>query len=63
MFAARNTPTARAFLRAWADMLTDPEKERHSDPAHRGIDDQMVGPLTSSMHLEGTAAAPRPACC
>lgn len=45
IFAARNTPGARAFLAAWADMLTDPEKERHTDPARRGIDDQMAANL------------------
>ncbi|KAL4422581.1 hypothetical protein ABPG75_008778 [Micractinium tetrahymenae] len=42
MFAARNTPAARAFLLAWAGMLLDPSRERHTDPAHRGIDDQMA---------------------
>ena len=42
LFAARNCPPARAFLAAWADMLTDPEHERHTDAARRGIDDQMA---------------------
>lgn len=42
IFAARNAPATRTFLAAWADMLTDPERERHSDPARRGIDDQMA---------------------
>ena len=42
LFAARNCPPARAFLAAWADMLTDPEHEHHTDAARRGIDDQMA---------------------
>jgi len=42
LFAARNTPAARNALRVWANMLTDPTKEHHTDPAHRGIDDQMA---------------------
>ena len=37
LFAARNTPGARAFLAAWSGMLTDPAHERHTDPAHRCV--------------------------
>ncbi|PSC76658.1 glycosyltransferase family 77 [Micractinium conductrix] len=40
LFAARNTPRARAFLEAWADMLTDSKQERDADA--RGVDDQLA---------------------
>jgi len=40
LFAARNTPRSRAFLAAWADMLTDPDQERDYD--NRGVDDQLA---------------------
>ncbi|KAL4452531.1 hypothetical protein ABPG75_008193 [Micractinium tetrahymenae] len=39
LFAARNTPAARAFLAAWADMLTDKDRERDRE---RGVDDQLA---------------------
>lgn len=42
MFAARNTLAARAILRGWADMLTDPKHEHHTDAGHQGVDDQMA---------------------
>lgn len=39
LFATRNTPAARAFLAAWADMLTDKGRERDRG---RGVDDQLA---------------------
>lgn len=39
LFAARNTPAARAFLAAWAAMLTDEGRERDGG---RGVDDQLA---------------------
>lgn len=42
LFAARNTAGARAVLRAWAGVLTDPAKERADDPEHREVDDQLA---------------------
>lgn len=42
LFAARNRPATRAFLRAWFETLTDSGKEHHSDSEHRGIDDQLA---------------------
>eukprot|EP00887_Chlorella_sp_A99_P000964 scaffold5.g964.t1 len=42
LFVARNVPRARALLASWAGLLIDPARERHTNPSHVGIDDQMA---------------------
>jgi hypothetical protein len=41
MFAARNTPAARAFLTAWAVMLEDPGTEK-DEGTRQYVEDQMA---------------------
>lgn len=55
LFAARNTAGARAVLRAWAGVLTDPAKERADDPEHREVDDQLA--LNDMLEAGGLPAA------
>lgn len=61
LFAARNTPAVRHFLRSWANMLLDPHREVADTPGYRGfaVTDQVD--LRVMKFLSEPGAAGRPA--